>query len=88
MVFDTCCKTRKIPSHGANGANTRKFSHWCREEASPKTEATALAAGHASAIKLPNAKAEAHSVVGNDREHKDGGDDDGDGDDADGSGAN
>jgi hypothetical protein len=85
--LNTCCKTRKIPSHGPNGAYTRKFSHRCKEDASPKTEATALAAGHASAIKLTNAKVEAHSVVRNDREHEDG-DDDEYGDDADGSGVN
>jgi hypothetical protein len=88
MVLNICSKTRKTPGHGASGAYTRKFSHRCEEEASPKTEATALAAGLASAIKLMNAKAAAHSVVRSDREHKDGDDDDGDGDDADGSGAN
>jgi hypothetical protein len=48
----------------------------------------ALEAGHASAIKLMNAKAAPHSVVASGREHKDDDDDDEDGDDADGSGAN
>ncbi len=51
-------------------------------------EAAALVAGHASAIKLKNAKAAPHSVVASAREHKDDDDDDADGDDADGSGAN
>jgi hypothetical protein len=54
-------------------------------------EVAALEAGHASAIKLKNAKAAPHSVVASAREHKDDDDDDdddADGDDADGSGAN
>jgi hypothetical protein len=88
MVLNISSKTRKILSHGASGAITKKFSNRSEEEASPKTKAEALAAGHASAIKLKNAKAAAHSVVRSDREHKDGDDDDGDVDDADGSGAN
>jgi uncharacterized membrane protein len=88
MVLNICPKTRKIPCHGATGANKRKFSNRREEEASPKTEAPALAAGHASAVKLKNAKAAPHSVVRSGREHKDGDDDDGDGDDAAGSGAN
>jgi hypothetical protein len=51
-------------------------------------EPKALEAGHASAIKLKNAKAAPHSVVASAREHKEDDDDDADGDDADGSGAN
>jgi len=43
-------------------------------------------AGHASAIKLKNAKAAPHSVVASAREHKD--ENDTHGDDTDGSGAN
>jgi hypothetical protein len=54
----------------------------------PLTDATVLEVGHASAIKLKNAKAAPHSVVASAREHKDDDDDDADGDDADGSGAN
>jgi hypothetical protein len=44
--------------------------------------------GHASAIKLKNAKAAPHNVVASAREHKDDDDEDAEGDDADGSGAN
>ncbi len=58
------------------------------KEWSPERELKALDAGHASAIKLKNAKAAPHSVVASAREHKDDDDDDADGDDADGSGAN
>jgi len=55
---------------------------------SPINEVNVLEAGHASAIKLKNAKAAPHSVVASAREHKADDDDDADGDDADGSGAN
>ncbi len=48
----------------------------------------ALEAGHASAIKLKNAKPAPHSVVASAREYEDDDDDDADWDDADGSGAN
>jgi hypothetical protein len=51
-------------------------------------DVAASEAGHASAIKLKNAKPAPHSVVASAREHKDDDDDDEDGDDADGSGAN
>ncbi len=57
-------------------------------ESLPFTDAYVLETGHASAIKLKNAKAAPHSVVASAREHKDDDDDDADGDDADGSGAN
>jgi hypothetical protein len=53
-----------------------------------ETDKTALVAGHASAIKLKNAKAAPHSVVESAREHKDDDDDDAGEDDADASGAN
>jgi hypothetical protein len=77
-----------IPNNGATGANISKYNNLSSKEGSYINEAYALEAGHASAIKLKNAKAAPHSVVASAREHKDDDDDDTDGDDADGSGAN
>jgi hypothetical protein len=81
-------KIKKNPSNGAGGANRRKLIDLSTKESSPESEPKALEAGHASAIKLKNAKAAPHSVVASAREHKDDDDEDADGDDADGSGAN
>jgi len=49
-----------------------------RNERWPINEANVLAAGHASAMKLKNAKTAPHSVVASAREHKDDDDDDAD----------
>ncbi len=88
-VVNNFFKIWKIPNNGATGAYRRKDANLLDKELS-KVEAIALEAGHASAIKLKNAKAAPQSVVASAREHKDDDDDDddADGDDADGSGAN
>jgi hypothetical protein len=57
-----------------------------KDGSSDDNDVRTLTAGHASAIKLKNAKAAPHSVVASAREHMD--DDDTHGDDTDGSGAN
>jgi hypothetical protein len=81
-------KTIQIPNIGATGASTKKYNtNLPRKRSSPETEEFALAAGHASAIKLKKAKAAPHNVVASAREHKDD-DDNANGDDADASGAN
>ncbi len=78
-----------IPHDGAIGPIRKKACNlFIKECPSDHTEAAALEAGHASAIKLKNAKAAPHSVVASAREHEGDDDDDADGDDADGSGAN
>jgi hypothetical protein len=87
-VVNKFSKILKIPNNGATGANRSKLLDLSRKEGPGQSEVYALEAGHASAIKLKNAKAEPHSVVASAREHKDDDDDDADGDDADGSGAN
>jgi len=88
-VANICLKMTPIPHNGATGAIIRKVNNLLlKEYTSDDDEAYALAAGHASAIKLKNAKAAPHRVVASAREHKDDDDDDADGDDADGSGAN
>jgi hypothetical protein len=83
-------KISPIPNNGATGPSIKKATNLLLKECpSDHTEAAALEAGHASAIKLKNAKAAPHSVVASAREHEDDDDDDdADGDDADGSGAN
>jgi len=84
-----CAKITGIPFNGATGPIKKKAANLLlKEHRSDHNEVAALEAGHASAIKLKNAKAAPHSVVGSGREHKDDEDDDVDGDDADGSGAN
>ncbi len=82
-------KIWESPTNGATGPHASKAVNQWRKEP-PESEAAALEAGHASAVKLKNAKAAPHSVVASAREHKDDDDDDddADGDDADGSGAN
>ncbi len=88
-VVNICCKILAIPVIGATGPITKKTPTMLFKECpADDNEAAALVAGHASAIKLKNAKAAPHSVVASAREHKDDDDDDADGDDADGSGAN
>jgi hypothetical protein len=87
-VLIICFKTRKIAKSGVSGAIIMKYNNLGIEEVLPKTKLIALAVGHASAIKLKNAKTTPHSMLASGREHKDGDDDGGDGDDADGSGAN
>ncbi len=91
-VVNICLKIIQIPTNGATGPSAKKIpnlkAHLKRKEPSDENALYALEAGHASAIKLKNAKAAPHSVVASAREHKDDDDDDADGDDADGSGAN
>jgi hypothetical protein len=88
-VLNIRTKIIPIPNNGATGTITTKaFNLSLKECPSDDNEVYALEAGHASAIKLNNAKAAPHSVVASAREHKDDDDDDADGDDADGSGAN
>jgi hypothetical protein len=87
-VVNKFLKIAKIPNNGASGENRSKEIDLSSKEGSRQSEAYALEAGHASAIKLKNAKAAPHSVVASAREHKDDDDEDADGDDADGSGAN
>ncbi len=91
-VVNICSKIRPITNNGATGAITMKVINLLLKECPlDDNEVAALEAGHASAIKLKNAKAAPHSVVASAREHKDDDDDDdddADGDDADGSGAN
>jgi hypothetical protein len=88
-VVNICSKIRPITNNGATGAITTKVINLLLKECpSDDNDVAALEAGHASAIKLKNAKAAPHSVVASAREHKDDDDDDADGDDADGSGAN
>jgi hypothetical protein len=82
-------KTRQIPYNGVTVSSTKKLiSLVPKEYPSTHNEVSALWAGHRSAIKLKNAKAEPHRVFAIAREHKDDDDDDVDGDDADGSGTN
>jgi len=84
-----CVKITAIPIIGATGPIKKKAANlFLKERRSDHNEVAALEAGHASAIKLKNAKAAPHSVVASGREHKDDEDDDADGDDANGSGAN
>jgi hypothetical protein len=88
-VLNIRTKIIPIPNNGASGAIIRKAFNLFLKECPPgDNEVYALEAGHASAIKLKNAKPAPHSVVASAREHKDDDDDDADGDDADGSGAN
>jgi len=82
-------KISPIPNNGATGPSIKKATNLLLKECPPdQNEVAALEAGHASAIKLKNAKAAPHSVVASAREHEGDDDDDADGDDADGSGAN
>jgi len=84
-------KTSQIPYNGVTVATKKKLINLVpKEYPSTHNEVSALWAGHRSAIKLQNAKAEPHRVFTIAREHKDDDDDDddADGDDADGSGAN
>ncbi len=88
-VMNILSKIQPIPNNGATGAITTKINNlWLKEYPLDDNEVYALEAGHASAIKLKNAKAAPHSVVASAREHKDDDDDDADGGAADGSGAN
>jgi hypothetical protein len=88
-VVYVCSKILPIKAIGATGALKRKNINLLDKGCpSDNNEVAALEAGHASAIKLKNAKAAPHSVVASAREHEDDEDDDADGDDADGSGAN
>jgi hypothetical protein len=80
-------KISEMTTIGTAGANINKYINLFSKVPSPVDETSTLE-GHASAIKLKNAKAAPHSVVASGREHKDDDDDDADGDDADGSGAN
>jgi hypothetical protein len=90
QVVNIRSKIQRIPTNGSNGASaTKAINLFVKECPSDETDVAALEAGHASAIKLKNAKAAPHSVVASAREHEDDDDDDdADGDDADGSGAN
>jgi hypothetical protein len=57
-VANICLKMTPIPHNGATGAIIRKVNNLLlKEYTSDDDEAYALAAGHASAIKLKNAKA-------------------------------
>jgi hypothetical protein len=90
-VMNKFFKTSQIPINGVTVPTTKKLINLVPQEyPSTFNEVSALWAGHRSAIKLKNAKAEAHRVFAIAREHKDDDDDDddADGDDADGSGAN
>jgi hypothetical protein len=88
-VLNIRTKIIPIPNNGAFVAIiTKAFNLFLKEGSSGDNEVYALEAGHASAIKLKNAKPAPHSVVASAREHKDDDDDDADGDDADGSGDN
>jgi len=87
-VMNKFTKISKIPNNAATGAHRSKATNLSSEKVSPVNEAHALEAGHASAIKLKNAKAAPHSVVASAREHKDDDDDGVDGDHTDASGAN
>ncbi len=88
MLVYICWKNFENPNKGHTGENRSKYFNLWTKEVSPINEVNVLEAGHASAIKLKNAKAAPHSVVASAREHKADDDDDADGDDADGSGAN
>jgi hypothetical protein len=88
-VMNILFKIRAIPNNGANGAITTKELNLLDKEYPPEeNEITDLEAGHASAIKLKNAKPAPHSVVASAREQRDDDDDDADADDADASGSN